>query len=149
MLSWQNLLNSFLFWNVKFCGLHLLDVFLKIRINLFGQHFQHNCNLCGSLCVFRLSKLLLEDSLTVFVTLIYKITEADNLQKIGKWNVFPPSSKKSQLDDKTTRLTWLIRDRVERLRWHVIVRDRRGCWLTVRSVVWGRLNCCRLAELRL
>lgn len=35
-------------------------------------------------CVFRLSKLLLEDSLTVFVTLIYKITEADDLQKIGR-----------------------------------------------------------------
>lgn len=34
--------------------------------------------------MFRLSKTLLEDSLTVFVTLIYKITEADDLQKIDK-----------------------------------------------------------------
>lgn len=149
MLSWQNLLNAFLFWNVKFCGLQLLGVSsLKLELICLDNTF-NTIVIYVEAYVCRLSKLLLEDSLTVFVTLIYKITEADDLQKKDKWNVFPPSSKKSQLEDKTTRLTWLVRDRVEWLRWHVIVRDRRGCWLTVRSVVWGRLNCCRLAELRL
>lgn len=48
--------------------------------------------------VFRRLKSFLEDSSIVFVTLIYKITEADNLQKIGKLSGLSPSCDKSQLD---------------------------------------------------